>query len=463
MFSPDEVPDLHELTGEAFIKRYCEYEEMGLQGKLRVFRQVPALDLWRKHLGMLFETGHPWMCFKDPSNIRNPQAHAGVVHSSNLCTEITLNTNDEEVAVCNLGSINLMNHVNLETKAIDWSKLLVTVKTAVALLDDVIDEGFYPSERAKVSNMRHRPIGLGVMGFQDMLTVMEIPHNTPEALKLSYAIQAFISLFAIDESADRARAFGKYPSYEGSTWSKGILPIDTYHQLMDYREANGMPCVRVLDKIGSSEDYDYGIFTLSQLMESALIKIKKHGMRNSNLTSIAPTATISNIVGVSQSIEPVFQNLYVKSNLSGEFTVINPYLEKALRDLDMWNAETVMLLKMNDGSVQLPQFPEKIQQLFATSFECDPIALIDNAAARQIWLDQSQSLNLYAAKPNGPLLDRMYMRAFETGCKTTYYLRCLGATQAEKSTGTAGALNAVAPASTPKACSINDPDCDACQ
>lgn len=460
-FSPNEVPDLHDLYGEEFEKRYCEYEQMGLRGELKQFRQVPAVDVWRKNISMLFETGHPWICYKDPCNIRNPQSHVGVVHSSNLCTEITLNTSEDEVAVCNLGSINLVAIVDPVTRKIDWTRLDAVVKTAIGMLDDVIDENFYPSPRAKNSNMRHRPVGLGVMGFQDMLSILGVANSSPDAFDLAYAIQAFISLAAIQASSSRARTLGKYESYKGSTWDQDIFPIDTYSDLMDYRENRGYPVQRTL-YIDTYTDPSGQKIPLGAIEEDVREQVAKHGMRNSNLTSIAPTATISNIAGVSQSIEPTYQNLYVKSNLSGEFTIINPYLEKALRDLEMWGPETVMLLKMNDGSVQLPQFPSDIQELFKTAFEVNPNDLIDAAGARQVWLDQSQSLNIYAAKPNGPLLDAMYTRAFAVGCKTTYYLRALGATQAEKSTGQAGALNAVK-ISGPKACSIDNPDCEACQ
>lgn len=465
LFTPNEVPDLHELSGPAFEEAYLRYEEMGVRGELSVFKQIPAITLWRKMLSMVFETGHPWICFKDPCNMRSPQQHAGVVHSSNLCTEITLNTSADEIAVCNLGSINIAAHVVAgEKPTMDWHKLERTVKIATEMLNDVIDCNFYPVKEAKRSNLRHRPVGLGIMGNTDALTRLGVPLESQAAIDFAYVSQTFISANAIMTSAEIARDFGKYPSYEGSTWSQGKMPWDTHVEFLAYRKANGYPVPgQVLPTLTADDYFGISPAQIIMLKGRAAEFVEQYGLANSNLTSIAPTATISNILGVSQSIEPIYENLYVKSNLSGEFTVINPHLEHWLRKNNMWTSEMIMNLKMSGGSVQvLVGMPAEIKALFRTAFEIDQSWTMRATAARQISIDQSQSYNLYVAKPNGPLLDKLYMLAFQLALKTTYYLRTLGATAAEKSTGTGGELNAVK-VSTPQACSIDNPDCEACQ
>ena len=451
LFSPDETPDLHDLYGPAFKTAYEAYEAKAAQGKIKVFRQVRAVDLWRRMLTMLFETGHPWITFKDPCNIRSPQSHMGVVHSSNLCTEITLNTSQDEVAVCNLGSINLARHVT--PQGVDRERLARTVRTALRMLDNVIDINFYTIPEARRSNLRHRPVGLGLMGYQDALHTLRLPVASEGAIAFADESMELISYHAISASCDLAAERGRYPSFEGSLWSKGILPIDSTELLA---EARGR-----LD-LDRSSTLDW-----SSLRE----RVMQVGMRNSNVMAIAPTATISNICGVSQSIEPAFRNLYVKANMSGDFTVVNPALVHDLKARGLWDEVMIADLKYFDGSLApIDRVPEDLKALYATAFEIDASWLIEAAARRQKWIDQAQSLNLYIANPNGRKLDAMYRLAWERGLKTTYYLRAVAATHVEKSTlrGTDGKLNAVqvAPAILApevKACSIDDPTCEACQ
>ncbi len=446
LFSPDEVPELHEQYGKAFEKMYIECEEKSRQGIIKNVRTVPAVKLWRKMLSMLFETGHPWMTFKDPCNLRSPQQHAGVIHSSNLCTEITLNTSEEEIAVCNLGSVNLPAHI--KNGQLDKEKLKRTISTAIRMLDNVIDINYYSVPQARNSNLKHRPIGLGLMGFQDALYELKIDYTSQEAVEFADSSMELISYYAIEASCDLAKERGSYSSYEGSLWSKGILPIDSINLLQQARS-------KYLEQ-DRSQRLDW---------EPLRIKVRTQGMRNSNVMAIAPTATISNICGVAQSIEPTYQNLYVKSNLSGEFTVVNPYLVADLKALNLWDEVMVNDLKYFNGSVQpISRIPDELKRRYATSFEIDPMWLVEAASRRQKWIDQAQSLNIYMAQPSGKKLDQLYMHAWIRGLKTTYYLRSLGASNAEKSTVTDGALNAVKLIDeAPKVCSILDPDCEACQ
>jgi ribonucleoside-diphosphate reductase alpha chain len=448
LFSPDETPDLHDLTGPAFKTAYESYEAMAARGEMRVSKQLRAMDLWRRMLTMLFETGHPWITFKDPCNLRSPQQHCGVVHSSNLCTEITLNTSNDEVAVCNLGSINLVNHVT--SNGLDRDKLAKTVATAMRMLDNVLDVNFYTIPEARRSNMRHRPVGLGIMGFQDALQIQRIPIASDAAVTFADQSMEAISYHAISASSDLAVERGRYPSYEGSLWSQGILPIDS---------------IKIVETARGELDLDVSV-TLD--WDALRKRVKKQGMRNSNTMAIAPTATISNICGVSQSIEPAYQNLYVKSNMSGDFTVVNAYLVHDLKKRGLWDEVMVSDLKYFDGSVgAIDRVPDDLKSLYATAFEIDASWLVEAAARRQKWIDQAQSLNLYIAAPNGRKLDALYRLAWERGLKTTYYLRSRSATHVEKSTlkGTDGKLNAVSasPATEAKACLINDPTCEACQ
>ncbi|NVK22800.1 MAG: ribonucleoside-diphosphate reductase subunit alpha [Kangiellaceae bacterium] len=451
LFSPHEVPDLHDLYGKAFEERYEYYEEMAKYGKMKTAKTLVAKDLWRKMLSMLFETGHPWITFKDPCNVRSPQQHAGVVHSSNLCTEITLNTKArEEIAVCNLGSVNLPKH--MKDGKLDIAQLEKTVTTAVRMLDNVIDINFYPVETARASNMRHRPIGLGMMGFQDALYMQNIAYTSNEAVQFADNSMEAISYFAIKASTDLAEERGAYETYQGSLWSQGILPIDSVQKLVEERGAEFI-------EVDQSSTMDW---------DSLRNRVTTVGMRNSNVMAIAPTATISNITGVSQSIEPTYQNLYVKSNLSGEFTVVNPYMVKELKARKLWDNVMVNDLKYYEGSLkQIDRIPEEVKQLFSTAFEVEPKWLVEAASRRQKWIDQAQSLNLYMSEPSGKKLDMVYRMAWFRGLKTTYYLRSMGATSTEKSTISDGKLNAVAAApvgsAAPKACSIDDPDCEACQ
>jgi len=458
LFSPDEVPDLHDLYGSAFAERYRHYEQKAERMEMRVAKRVRAVDLWRRMLTMLFETGHPWITFKDPCNIRSPQRHCGVVHSSNLCTEITLNSSDSEVAVCNLGSVNLAAHVT--PNGLDRERLARTVHTAMRMLDNVIDINFYTIPETRRSNLRHRPVGLGLMGYQDALHILRLPVCSEEAVTFADESMEAISYEAISASVDLAAERGRYPSFDGSLWSQGVLPIDSI-ALMD--EARGADL-----RMDRSITLDW-----SALRE----RVATIGMRNSNCMAIAPTATISNIVGVAQSIEPAFRNLYVKANMSGDFTVVNPYLVHDLKARGLWDEVMISDLKYFDGSLgPIDRVPEDLKELYATAFEIDAHWLVDAASRRQKWIDQAQSLNLYLAAPNGRKLDALYRLAWERGLKTTYYLRTQSATHVEKSTlkGTDGKLNAVtvtgmvsAPEEADRppvlACSIDDPTCEACQ
>ncbi len=461
LFSPSEVPDLHDLTGKAFEERYEYYEAMAGYGKIKLHKTIAAKDLWRKMLSMLFETGHPWLTFKDPCNLRSPQQHVGVVHSSNLCTEITLNTNKDEIAVCNLGSVNLVNHI-VDGK-LDLAKVEKTVKTAVRMLDNVIDINYYSVPQAKNSNFKHRPVGLGIMGFQDALYLQHIPYASEAAVEFADKSMEAISYFAIQASCDLADERGAYETFQGSLWSKGILPLDSQQILI---EARGQKYIDV---------------DLTESLDWAPVRARvQKGIRNSNIMAIAPTATIANITGVSQSIEPTYQNLYVKSNLSGEFTVINPYLVRDLKARGLWDAVMINDLKYYDGSLQqIERVPQELKDLYATAFEVETKWIVDAASRRQKWIDQAQSLNLYIAGASGKKLDVTYRMAWYRGLKTTYYLRALAATSTEKSTVTTGKLNAVSsgqveglqaapaaepkPAPVPQACSIDNPDCEACQ
>ena len=449
LFSPSDTPDLHDLVGKEFEEKYLEYEDLAGSGSIKNFKKVNAVDIWRKILSMLFETGHPWITFKDPCNIRSPQQHVGVVHSSNLCTEITLNTSKDEIAVCNLGSVNLAAHITDQGK-INIEKLKSTIKTAMRMLDNVIEYNYYSVDKAKNSNLKHRPVGLGVMGFQDALYKLRIPYESEEAVDFADRSMEYISYFAIESSMELAKERGAYESFEGSLWSKGVLPIDSLKVLKEIRG-------KYLDvNLEQTLDWD-------KLRKD----IKKNGMRNSNTLAIAPTATISNICGVSQSIEPTYQNLYVKSNLSGEFTVINPYLINDLKERDLWDEVMIKDLKYFDGQLKpINRVPDDLKSIYSTCFEIDTRWLVEAAARRQKWIDQSQSLNLYIPDSDGKKLDSAYKLAWIRGLKTTYYLRSLGATHVEKSTSdnSGSNLNAVqAEEKEPKQCLIDDPDCEACQ
>ena len=461
LFSPGEAPDLHDLTGLAFEKRYEEYEALAAEGKMDQHKTLPAKDLWRKMLTMLFETGHPWITFKDACNLRSPQQHIGVIHSSNLCTEITLNTSQDEIAVCNLGSVNLPQH--MKDGVLDQEKVKRTVTTALRMLDNVIDINYYSVDTAKNSNLKHRPVGMGLMGFQDALYMQDVPYCSDAAIEFADRSMEVISYHAIHASSELAKERGTYPSYEGSLWSQGIFPKDS----LDILEKNrGSEFI----KVDRSETLDW---------DSLRVKVKQDGMRNSNVMAIAPTATISNITGVTQSIEPTYQNLYVKSNLSGEFTIVNPYLVRKLKALNLWDDVMINDLKYFEGSLtQISRIPDDIKKLFSTAFEVEPQYIVEAASRRQKWIDQAQSLNLYIGNANGKKLDLTYRMAWYSGLKTTYYLRSIAATTTEKSTINQGTLNAVssqaesvpevphelgAPAPVPEACSLDDPDCEACQ
>lgn len=445
LFSPDEVPDLHDKYGTAFNQAYSEYERQAEAGNIRNYKRISALTLWRKMLSMLFETGHPWLTFKDACNLRSPQRHVGVVHSSNLCTEITLNTSANEIAVCNLGSVNLAAHIN--DGRLDTEKLDKTITTAMRMLDNVIDINFYSVPQARNSNLRHRPVGLGLMGFQDALYQLTIPYESEQAVVFAdYAMEA-ISYFAIRASSQLARERGIYASYAGSLWSQGVLPIDSIANIAAERDT---PL-----QMDANESGEFDWAALRQ-------QVQHSGMRNSNCLAIAPTATISNICGVSQSIEPTYQNLFVKSNLSGEFTISNPYLVRSLKQRHIWDEVLVNDLKYYHGSVQaIDRCPIEIKTLFKCAFEIDPSWLVKCAARRQKWLDQAQSLNLYMADASGKKLDELYRLAWRSGLKTTYYLRSKAATSTEKVTINDTVLNAVG--TTPAVCAIDDPDCEACQ
>jgi ribonucleoside-diphosphate reductase alpha chain len=471
LFSPSNVPDLHDKFGTEFEKAYLAYEEKARRGEIKPTKTVQATDLWRKMLSMLFETGHPWITFKDACNVRSPQQHAGVVHSSNLCTEITLNTSDTETAVCNLGSVNLAQH--LKDGGIDHEKLKRTVSTAMRMLDNVIDINYYAVKKARDSNLRHRPVGLGVMAFQDALYELRIPYASQEAVEFADKSMEAICYHAYWASTELSRERGRYSSYKGSLWDKGLLPPDTLDLLA--RERGGYV------EVDRSATLDW---------DALRRKIAQDGMRNSNCVAIAPTATISNIIGVDASIEPCFGNLSVKSNLSGEFTVINHYLVRDLKRLGLWDDVMVMDLKHFDGSLRpIDRVPQEVKQLYATAFEVETTWLVEAAARRQKWIDQAQSLNIYMAGVSGKKLDDTYKLAWIRGLKTTYYLRTISATQTEKSTVTSGRLNAVSsggqaqggmsaldaaavaaraqmdatPATDIKFCAIDDPGCEACQ
>ena len=477
LFSPSDTPDLHDKYGLEFEKAYTAYEARAERGEIKPSRKLQAIDMWRKMLSMLFETGHPWITFKDACNIRSPQQHTGVVHSSNLCTEITLNTSDTETAVCNLGSVNLVRHLKDGpdgSKILDHDKLKKTIKTAMRMLDNVIDINYYAVKKARDSNMRHRPVGLGLMGFQDCLYELRTPYASQAAVEFADISTEAICYYAYWASTELAKERGKYGSYKGSLWDKGILPLDTLDMLA--KERGGYI------EVDRSSTLDW---------DALRNKIAMHGMRNSNCVAIAPTATISNIIGVDACIEPCFGNLSVKSNLSGEFTVINGYLVRDLKRLGLWDDVMVVDLKHFDGSLRpIDRVPQEIKALYATAFEVDATWLVEAASRRQKWIDQAQSLNIYMAGASGKKLDDTYKLAWLRGLKTTYYLRTMGATHAEKSTVQAGKLNSVAsgntsdtgsmnamdaaaatahaqlsasPATDIKFCAIDDPGCEACQ
>jgi ribonucleoside-diphosphate reductase alpha chain len=425
LFSPSDVPDLHEKYGRAFEAAYLDYEAKAERGEIKLYKKLPAVQLWRKMLSMLFETGHPWITFKDACNVRYTNRHVGVVHSSNLCTEITLHTNDNEIAVCNLGSINLVNH--LKAGGLDMDKLARTVRTAMRMLDNVIDINYYAVGKARTSNLRHRPVGLGIMGFQDALHELRIPYASQEAVEFADRAMEALAYHAYWASTELAEERGRYSTFDGSLWSRGILPQDSLKLLAEER--------------GGYLEAD-----LTERLDWAALRsrIMTVGMRNSNCLAIAPTATIANIVGVSASIEPTYQNLFVKSNLSGEFTVVNRYLVRDLKAMNLWDEVMVADIKYFDGSLaRIDRIPAELRRLYATAFEIDPVWLIEAGARRQKWIDQAQSLNLYFHGASGKKLDETYKLAWLRGLKTTYYLRALAATHAEKSTGRGGELNAV--------------------
>jgi ribonucleoside-diphosphate reductase alpha chain len=430
LFSPSNTPDLHDKFGKAFEEAYVAYEKQAESGVLKPSRTIPAQQLWRKMLGMLFETGHPWITFKDPCNIRSPQQHVGVVHSSNLCTEITLNTNDDEIAVCNLGSVNLTAHMTTDANGrlvLDHDKLQKTIRTAMRMLDNVIDINYYAVAKARNSNLKHRPVGLGIMGFQDCLHMQRIPYASDEAVQFADASMEAVCYYAYQASNALAEERGTYSSYKGSLWDRGILPQDSVRLLAE--ERGGYLEVDMSSKL----DWD-----------SLRARIKQSGMRNSNCVAIAPTATISNIIGVSACIEPTFQNLFVKSNLSGEFTVVNEYLVRDLKDRGLWDEVMIADLKYFDGTLsKIDRVPQDLRDIYATAFEVEPSWLVEAASRRQKWIDQAQSLNIYMAGASGKKLDDTYKLAWLRGLKTTYYLRTMAATHVEKSTVASGQLNSV--------------------
>ena len=447
LFSPSDVPDLHDKFGREFEAAYTSYEADAEAGRIRLSKKIPAQQLWRKMLTMLFETGHPWITFKDACNIRSPQQHVGVVHSSNLCTEIMLNTSPEEIAVCNLGSVNLSAHL-LPEGGVDLAKLRKTVSTAMRMLDNVIDINYYAVKKARTANLRHRPVGLGIMGFQDSLHMQKIPYASEAAVEFADRSMEAVAFCAYLASTELAEERGRYSTFRGSLWDQGILPQDSLKLLREERGGN----VEVDES--STLDWDF-----------LRARIGQFGMRNSNCLAIAPTATISNIVGVSASIEPTYQNVYVKSNLSGEFTITNEDLVRDLKALGLWDEVMISDLKYFDGSLaKIDRIPEEIRNLYATAFEIDPKWLVEAASRRQKWIDQGQSLNIYMAGVSGRKLDETYKLAWLRGLKTTYYLRTLGATSAEKSTTNAGSLNAVkVEQEEAQFCSIDNPECEACQ
>jgi ribonucleoside-diphosphate reductase alpha chain len=462
------VPDLHDKWGRAFEEAYVRYEEKVARGELKLFKRIPAVQLWRKMLSMLFETGHPWITFKDACNVRSPQQHVGTVHSSNLCTEITLNTSATEIAVCNLGSVNLLAHMHEVDGcwALDHVKLSQTITTAMRMLDNVIDINYYAVAKARNSNLKHRPVGLGIMGFQDCLHAMRVPYASADALAFADTSMEAVCYHAYWASTALAEERGRYASYRGSLWDRGLLPQDTLSMLREER--------------GGHVDIDE-----SSTLDWATLRarIQQHGMRNSNCVAIAPTATISNIIGVAASIEPEYQNIYVKSNLSGEFTVVNEQLVRDLKALGLWDDVMVSDLKYFDGSLaKIDRVPAPLRELYATAFEIEPAWIVEAGARRQKWIDQAQSLNIYMSGASGKKLDDTYKLAWTRGLKTTYYLRSLAATSAEKSTGHGGELNAVsekggmqAPGAAgrarpttpdegePRFCALDDPTCEACQ
>lgn len=465
LFSPNETPELHEVYGAEFTKKYEEYVKKGVRGELKIFRKVSAKELWKKMLRSLFETGHPWVTFKDPSNIRYSNQHEGTVHSSNLCTEILLHTKPTrykneanrsvkeygETAVCNLGSINLRNHITttvdsktgLETSQVNWKKLGRTIQTAMRMLDNVIDINFYPTEEARRSNTRHRPVGLGSMGWHDLYYKLGVKFDSDQAVQLSDKLYEFISFHSILSSSKLAKERGKYDSYDGSLWSQGVFPIDTYTKLMKTRSASGWSAKETYVS-EDGKDWSY-----------VRDHVKKHGMRNSNTMAVAPTATISSIVGCSPSIEPRYSVLYVYSTLSGEFTMVNEYFVDELKRLNLWNHDMLNLVKQHDGDLTaIESIPQELKDHFKTAFQQDQFKMIDCAAARQKWIDMGQSLNLYNNETSLKHMNDMYMHAWETGLKTTYYLRNRAASKVEKSTVSS---------SEPKACSITNPDCESCQ
>jgi ribonucleoside-diphosphate reductase alpha chain len=449
LFSPSDVGELHDRFGAAFEEAYLRYEDKAARGELKLYKKIPAVQLWRKMLSMLFETGHPWITFKDPCNLRSPQQHVGVVHSSNLCTEITLNTSAEEIAVCNLGSVNLVAHMN--DKGLDFAKLRKTISIAMRMLDNVVDINYYAVKKAETSNHRHRPVGLGIMGFQDCLHRMRVPYASQEAVEFADRSMEMVAYAAYWASTELAEERGRYSSFQGSLWDLGVLPQDTLDLLA--AERGGYV------ELDRSSRLDW---------QPLRARIKAHGMRNSNCIAIAPTATIANIVGVSASIEPTFQNLFVKSNLSGEFTVANEYLVADLKQAGLWDEVMIADLKYFDGNLaRIDRAPAPLRRLYATAFEIEPKWLVEAGARRQKWIDQSQSLNIYMAGASGKKLDDTYKLAWIRGLKTTYYLRAMGATHAEKSTTKTGHLNSVPAAETAEAevkmCSIDNPDCEACQ
>jgi len=454
LFSPSDAPELHDRTGKAFEEAYLRCEDRAARGELKLHKKIPAVQLWRKMLSMLFETGHPWITFKDPCNLRSPQQHVGVVHSSNLCTEITLNTSVDEIAVCNLGSVNLVAHMT--DGGLDFDKLMRTVRTAMRMLDNVIDINYYAVDKARNSNLRHRPVGLGIMGFQDCLHLLRVPYASADAVQFADRSMEMVAYCAYWASTELAEERGRYSSFKGSLWDRGILPQDSLDLLA--AERGGYV------EVDRSSSLDW---------EPLRARIQQHGMRNSNCIAIAPTATIANIVGVSASIEPTYQNLYVKSNLSGEFTVTNEYLVSDLKRAGLWDEVMIADLKYFDGNLaRVDRAPAEMRKLYATAFEVAPKWLVEAGARRQKWIDQSQSLNIYMAGASGKKLDETYKLAWLRGLKTTYYLRSLGATHAEKSTSKAGQLNAVpsdggmveaAGTEEAKFCATDDPECEACQ
>jgi len=455
LFSPDEAPDLHDLYGKAFEERYEAYERAADRGEIRLFRRVRAADLWRKMITMLFETGHPWLTFKDPCNLRSPQDHVGIVHSSNLCTEITLNTSAEETAVCNLGSINLSRHV--EDGEINRERLRYSVEMAVRMLDNVIDLNFYPTPESRRANLRHRPVGLGVMGLQNALYAMDLPFDSEGAVAFSDELQEFISYHAILASSELAAEKGPYHSFPGSKWDRGLFPLDT------------------LDLLESERGLPTGVDKTARLDWSPVREsVRRHGMRNSNAMAIAPTATIANIAGCFPSIEPIYKNIYVKSNFSGEFTIINRHLVTELKELGSWNDEMMERIKFHDGSVQsIADIPAEVRRKYKEVFEIDPIWIVKHAAHRGKWIDQSQSVNIFTTSTSGRAISDAYMNAWRMGLKTTYYLRTMAASSVEKATldqkssRFAGAASVAEPGPVATqvvdACRMDDPTCEACQ